>query len=572
MLAILLASAIFSPFLLKAQENEVSTRDVQPTFTLQSERNMVLVRVVVRNGKGKAVDNLRQEDFQVFDNGKKQAILQFSVEKTAASVAEKSGPKPGVNSTEKSAEQSIPPATGAASGPPPAFIAPRRFVALYFDDVNTGGGPWARTLDAADRFLQAPFPPGDWVGVFTASRQKPLDFTQDAALVRQTVAGLQPHPLLMFDVECDVYPYQGYAIIEHNDPNAIAAVKGTIATCTGRDGKMGTVASAPPAAIQRDAARALSNAETKSQMALNGLDSLERLMSTLPGQRSIVLVSGGFLTVTKQAALSHIADRAMRANITISSMGVGGLLLGCVDCPRNPLVDPTFWERENEAWVLKGMRTLAQDTGGTYTGGNNDLEAEFRQVTAVPDTAYTLAFSPEELKHNGAFHTIKVTVVPARGFTLQTRKGYFAPEKAQDLAVQEKEDIQDATFSTNEMKGLPVQVNTRFFMLNKTDAEIYVVMHIDLQQVHFRKDGDRNLDNLTLATAVFDRDGHYVTGQQKVLELRLRDQSVEKVLQTGVKIETELNTKAGTYLVRTVVRDSESGQISAVNSTVEIPY
>ena len=60
-------------------------------------------------------------------------------------------------------------------------------------------------------------------------------------------------------------------------------------------------------------------------------------------------------------------------------------------------------------------------------------------------------------------------------------------------------------------------------MLNKTDAEIDVVTHIDLQQVHFRKEGDRNLDNLTLVTAVFDRDGHYVTGQQKALELRLRD-------------------------------------------------
>ncbi len=108
-------------------------------------------------------------------------------------------------------------------------------------------------------------------------------------------------------------------------------------------------------------------------------------------------------------------------------------------------------------------------------------------------------------------------------------------------------------------------------MVDKTNAEIDVVTHIDLQQVHFRKEADRNLDNLTVVTAVFDRDGNYVTSQQKVLELCLRDQNVAKFLQSGVKIESELNVKPGTYLMRTVVRDSESGQVSAMNSTVEIP-
>lgn len=218
------------------------------------------------------------------------------------------------------------------------------------------------------------------------------------------------------------------------------------------------------------------------------------------------------------------------------------------------------------------MGTLAQDTGGTLFENNNDLEVGFRRLTAISDTSYILAFSPENLKHDGAFHSLKVTMVSGRGLSVQARKGYYAPAKAQDAAVQEKEDLQDATFSTNELRGLPVQVDTRFFMLNKTDAEIDVVTHIDLQQVRFRKEGDRNLDNLTFATAVFDRDGHYITGQQKVLELRLRSESMEKVLQTGVKIETELDVKAGTYLVRTIVRDSESGQVSALNSTVEIPY
>jgi len=64
-----------------ANPQEISTRDVEPTFKLQAERNLVMVRVVVRDAKGATVDNLRQEDFQLFDHGKLQTILHFSLEK-----------------------------------------------------------------------------------------------------------------------------------------------------------------------------------------------------------------------------------------------------------------------------------------------------------------------------------------------------------------------------------------------------------------------------------------------------------------------------------------------------------
>src|SRR5574340_965591 len=59
--------------------SEITTQEA-PTFTLRTERNLVLVRVVVHNAKGQAVGNLHQEDFRLFDNGKPQTISHFSVE------------------------------------------------------------------------------------------------------------------------------------------------------------------------------------------------------------------------------------------------------------------------------------------------------------------------------------------------------------------------------------------------------------------------------------------------------------------------------------------------------------
>ncbi len=50
-----------------------------PTFS--AKVNLVMVPVVVRDGKGKAIGTLKKEDFQLFDKGKLQAISRFSVEK-----------------------------------------------------------------------------------------------------------------------------------------------------------------------------------------------------------------------------------------------------------------------------------------------------------------------------------------------------------------------------------------------------------------------------------------------------------------------------------------------------------
>jgi len=60
---------------------EVTSYDVVPAFKLRAERNLVIVRVVVRDGTGTTVDNLQQQDFQLFDRSKKQTILSFTLDR-----------------------------------------------------------------------------------------------------------------------------------------------------------------------------------------------------------------------------------------------------------------------------------------------------------------------------------------------------------------------------------------------------------------------------------------------------------------------------------------------------------
>lgn len=96
---VLLACALCALDAQTPPSDEVSLRDVEPTLRLRSERNLVIVRVVVRDGTGATVDNLQQQDFQLFDRGKKQSILDFRIENPLLKPAEPPASKPAEDST-----------------------------------------------------------------------------------------------------------------------------------------------------------------------------------------------------------------------------------------------------------------------------------------------------------------------------------------------------------------------------------------------------------------------------------------------------------------------------------------
>jgi len=80
-----------------------------------------------------------------------------------------------------------------------------------------------------------------------------------------------------------------------------------------------------------------------------------------------------------------------------------------------------------------------------------------------------------------------------------------------------------------------------------------------------------NDENLTVAAALFDSDGNYVTGTQKTAQMQLDDATLGQVERTGFYVEIDLNAKPGSYVLRTVARDSNDGHISAENTNINIP-
>jgi VWFA-related protein len=544
-------------------DSELHARDTSTTFKVKV--NLVLVRAVVRDAKGVAIGNLHQEDFQLFDNGKPQGIQQFSVE-TA-----------GGESTALPASSASPSTPAEATGGIQPLVAPVHFYAYLFDDVHVEFGDLVRVRDAASRHLAA-LPETDRAAIFTTSGQGNVDFTDDHAALQKALNNLKPRPVSRdTGTECpDITYYMAELIQNREDAQALnVATADTLACMYNND----TGRTAAAQAIAKSAAQqVLMTGEHESRLALSVLQDVIRHISIMRGQKTILLLSPGYLTIGMEWETNELIDRALRSQVVVSSLNARGLYtvdpIGDVSkpVPATPYLSMEKVQLESAGNLEQEdvMRDLASGTGGTYYHNSNDLDAGFRLIAGAPEYTYVLGFSPQNLKLDGRFHSIKVVVKNPPKLSVQARKGYYAPKHVADPNEQAKQEIEEALFSQEELHDLPIDLHTQFFKPSDDAAQLAVLVHIDPRHLHFDRVEDRNVNQLTIVSGLFDRNGKFVVANEKVLDMHLKDDTLAHKLDRGITLRSSFDVKPGDYLVRLVVRDTQ-GQISATNGAVKIP-
>ena len=537
---------------------EISSHDEAATFRINV--NLVLVRVVARDPKG-AVGNLKKEDFELFDNRKPQVISRFSVE----------------SGTPKPTRQAGAPST---SGEQQQQVAlPDRYIAYLFDDIHLNLSDLMQVRNAASKHM-ATLQPTDRAAIFTTSGRTTLDFTADKEKLLKTLLHLNASPLTggIGISECpDVTYYVADMIQNKHDPSALQMITQEDLQCRYNNDPQFTQQAQQDA--QMAAMRELNLGDHESRVAIYTIQDVVKRIAIAPGQRNIVLVSPGFLNPDFLHEQSDLGDRAVRANVVINTLDARGLYTidPAGDISQPGVVPVAFaglqaqYAHASASADADILAELADATGGTFFHNSNDLEGGLRRLASPPEYSYLLGFSPSNLKMDGKYHNIKVTIKSGEKLTIQARKGYFAPAHEMDAAEQAKQDIEDALFSKEEFHAVPVDLHTQFFKASDTSAQVAVLVHVDLRGVHFKKVDGRNRNDLTVVSALFDPDGNYITGTKKTVEMRLRDETLERTSRSGITLKSNFDVKPGTYLVRLVVRDAE-GAISAENGSVQIPY
>jgi VWFA-related protein len=277
--------------------------------------------------------------------------------------------------------------------------------------------------------------------MYSTSGQLTQEFTSDHAALKQALLGIVPHPVMTSaeSRDCpDVNYYEADQIMTNHDQQALAVATEDAVQCAFRGDE--TQRAAAQAIAQSTAGRVESQGDNQTEYLYRHLEQVLRRLATMPGQRIMAFVSPGFYLTWRTREYGDLIDRANRAGVVVNTIDVRGLY--------TPDTLGDIANRQADSYRTVGFKSsyrlamqmaqqeilgaLAYGTGGTYFHDRNDLDQGLRQAVAAPAISYLLAFSPQNLKIDGRYHSLKVALTGKQRFNVQARNGYYAPRTIVD--------------------------------------------------------------------------------------------------------------------------------------------
>ena len=524
-------------------------------YTLRTETRVVEVGVVVRDSRSHAVGGLTRDDFEIEDGGKKRETTAFSTETSSHQAAASSG----------RATRAAPPAVDA----PGSSAAPRRFVALLFDDLSMGQGDLVSTRKAAKKLLTEGLSAGDMVGIFFMSKGQILPFTDDVMKLNESLDKLTIATRSPALPSCpNLTEYDAYVIANRKDPLLVPVKVAEAVQC-------GLCPAAGTSCTSRVEYMATGVWNQIRFTSLNTLVSIGRIvdfMATLPGRRVVLMASSGFLSGTLEAEREEIVNRALHGGVVINALDAKGLYALDSGVSETNMNGRSVVARLNQGtspqWEsAAAMSILSASTGGLFFHNSNDLELGLKELGLVPEFSYSLAFVLP-VAPDGRYHKLKVRLKHNSPYSLQARPGYFAAIIPAAPPAGERRIDQEA-MSAGTLDEVPVSISAVAGNLPSGEPALMMVLHLDVAHLPFVKQAGRRTQKLTVVAALFDRAGNFVTGKECVMDFGLKENTF-KLLAGGMDAAVTLTAPAGKYRLRGVVQDASDGKITASSLSAEI--
>ncbi len=555
---------------------------------------LVQIDAVVTDSKGNHVADLKPEDFEVTEDGKKQVITHFSYiwSSTGPTAPQPVKPAKGTSKESLKVEAEIVPAPSRQL----RANEVRRLLVLVADNLGISAENIPRVRSTMKNFVDNQMQPGDLVSIVTTAKGVgPLNqFTNDKRQLHTAIDR----------VRWVSYGRNGVSSFEpvNEEPVPDDPVEAQMMQ------------------DQKDFEQAAENTRSDN-MALGTMGTLNYIvqgLKDLPGRKAVVLFSQGFAffrtptvdripgttasrgpdyddrTLTSARKLTDLANRAGAVIYSFDVRGLAVTSLSAADRvapnPRNPshLNDLQRDRTSGYQDSQDGMEFLAKETGGLFFHENNDFNTGLAKTVDDLSGYYLIGYQPLRGSETGekaktAFHKIQVHVKKA-GLHVRSRNGYVGePEAVSALKPEDarKVQISKALFSPFQNTDIHIKLSPYYSgVVNpqsaRKDTVLRAVVHIDIRDLDFEDIKDAKEPKkravVDVVCAAYDSEGKPVGSSDKTFTIDATPKQIENTAPRGIDYQLDIAIpKSGPYQLRAAVRDAASERVGSFTSFVQIP-
>src|SRR5438105_2956595 len=507
---------------------------------IQVSSELVLVNVVAHDKKGNLVRDLKKTDFTLLEDGKKQEISTFDFENVDEMA------------TAGAAEATV---SGVAGGTvlragkqaaPSLDARDRRLILLFFDFSAMEPEQIDRSVEAAKKFVSTKMLPADLMALVSLATdvRVDLEFTDEKTKLLAALAAFNSG--------------QGQGFENGSTGSAEGAAE-TSGAFSADDTDFNTF-----------------NADRK----LLALQSLMQALGKLPQKKSLIYFSNGISQsgADNQSALRATTAAAVKANVSIYSLDIRGLqafppggeaqsasLHGQSAYSGAAVLN----DLNGNAASQETLATLSSDTGGKAFFDSNDFGSVFSQVQKDSSAYYVLGFTSNNTLKDGRFRRLKVQV-NRPDLKLDFRSGYYAGRDFEHLNRADREQqLDDELAAQLPRVDVPLYAGTAFFRHDDSHYYLAVSLVVPGSQIPFVTEKEK--DNATIDIIGEVREGGKFPVGQLRDTVKLAVESTREVRRKNVQYNTGFVLAPGSYHLKFVIRENQTGRMGSFETDVQIP-
>ena len=513
--------------------------------------NLVQVDAVVTKG-GKAVKDLTADDFEIYEDGRKQTITSFAYISNLSNAAPE--PAPAKVKT-----------TGAVPPPPPPRLnrdEARRTVAIVIDDLGISGESMSHVKKQLRKFVAEEVQPNDLVAIIRTGGELGAlqQFTNDRRLLSRAVEKLR------------------WNVCNRVGVSVIRPIRSLEATSEGPEFNCG------------------GSSYIKT---LKALRFILDAMGQLPGRKSMVLLSDSLPVETQEIefendalktfpntrifheSLQKLAERAIRASVVIYAVDTQGVQpTGITAADQIPMTRSTMNSRistilSSRSSLLfsrrEGGRLIAEQTGGFQVRNSNSLELP--RIMQDQSGYYLIGYRPTSETFNRKFHHIKAKVKRS-GMTVRTRYGFFGVSEEEVGPTQLLNPRSTNLALMSPFGAQDIEVNLISFFTNDKAMGLTArsFVYIDANGLKFETVNNKHNAAFDLHGVVFGDNGAVVEQVAHGVTMSLTEDDYQVAMRNGMSLRIDMPVKKpGAYQVRIATRDAKTGKIGSAGQFVDVP-